>query len=109
MSQDSQDGRPSQSLFQVYYLGASMVDRRCSSSVMPWIVEEHKLKTQEMNLLWLTPGTYVRDGIYLIALFVLYFCFEMVTTQLLVCIAGKLGGKFKFNYKNPAQTANIIL
>ncbi len=56
MTHDSQDGGPSQSLFQVYYLGATLVDRRCSSSVMPWIVEELKLKTQEMKLLWLTPG-----------------------------------------------------
>ncbi len=50
------DKRPSQSLFQVYYLGSCRVDRRCSSSIMPWIIEEHKLKTQEMKLLWLTPG-----------------------------------------------------
>ncbi len=58
------DRRPSQSLFQVYYLGSSRVDRRCSSSVMPWIVEEHKLKTQEMKLLWLTPGTTVMECVF---------------------------------------------
>ena len=46
----------SQSLFQIYYLGCTRVDRRCSSVVMPWIIEELKLKTQEMKFLWLTPG-----------------------------------------------------
>ena len=31
---------------------------------MPWIVEEHKLKTQEMKLLWLTPGTTVMECVF---------------------------------------------
>ena len=46
----------SQSLFQVYYLGAIEVDRRCSSAVIPWLIEELKLKLQNMNLVWVTLG-----------------------------------------------------
>lgn len=45
-----------QSLFQIYYLGRTPVDRRCSSVVMPWIIEELKLNAEEMKLIWLTPG-----------------------------------------------------
>ena len=46
----------SQSLFNIYYLGATAVDRRCSSSVMPWIIEELKLNAAKMRFVWLTPG-----------------------------------------------------
>lgn len=46
----------SQSLFNIYYLGNTVVDRRCSSSVMPWIIEEMKIKAAKMRFLWLTPG-----------------------------------------------------
>lgn len=49
----------SQSLFQVYYLSAVEVDRRCGSSVLPWIIEELKLRletAQDMQLLWITLG-----------------------------------------------------
>ncbi len=45
-----------QSLFQIYYLGHTPVDRRCSSAVMPWVIEELKLKAEEMRLIWLSPG-----------------------------------------------------
>ena len=53
---------PSQSLFQVYYLSAVEIDKRCGSSVLPWIIEELKLKletAQDMRLIWITLGTYV--------------------------------------------------
>ena len=49
----------SQSLFQVYYLGSTEVDRRCSAAVLPWIIEEMKLKldtAQDMKLVWITLG-----------------------------------------------------
>ena len=46
----------SQSLFNIYYLGHTVVDRRCSSSVMPWIIEELKLNAAKMRFVWLTPG-----------------------------------------------------
>lgn len=46
----------SQSLFNIYYLGNTTVDRRCSSSVMPWIIEEMKIKATKMRFVWLTPG-----------------------------------------------------
>lgn len=49
----------SQSLFHVHYLGQTPVDRRCAVSVLPWIIEELKLKLgdqEEINLMWLTPG-----------------------------------------------------
>ena len=45
----------SQSLFNIYYLGQTGVDRRCTS-MMPWIIEELKLKANEMNFIWLSPG-----------------------------------------------------
>ena len=45
-----------QSLFQVFYLGYTPVDRRCSSSVMPWVIEELKLKAEQRRLIWLSPG-----------------------------------------------------
>ena len=46
-----------QSLFQVYYLGSSDVDRRCSSAVIPWIIEDLKLRLDtDMNLVWITLG-----------------------------------------------------
>lgn len=48
---------PSQSLFNIYYLGKTKVDRRCNSSMMPWIIEELKLKADEMKFIWLSPGT----------------------------------------------------
>ncbi len=50
---------PSQSLFQVYYLSAVEVDRRCGIGVLPWIIEELKLKletAQDMRLIWITLG-----------------------------------------------------
>ena len=50
----------SQSLFNIYYLGNTVVDRRCSSAVMPWIIEEMKIKAAKMRFLWLTPGEDVR-------------------------------------------------
>lgn len=46
----------SQSLFNIYYLGQTRVDRRCNSSMMPWIIEELKLKASEMKFIWLSPG-----------------------------------------------------
>jgi len=46
----------SQSLFNIYYLGCTVVDRRCTSAIMPWIIEELKLKAQEMKFIWLSPG-----------------------------------------------------
>lgn len=46
----------SQSLFNIYYLGNTRVDRRCSSSIMPWIIEELKLKADELKFIWLSPG-----------------------------------------------------
>ncbi len=46
----------SQSLFNIYYLGNTPVDRRCSSAIMPWIIEELKLKADEMKFIWLSPG-----------------------------------------------------
>ena len=46
----------SQSLFNIYYLGQTGVDRRCTSSIMPWIIEELKLKAEEMKFIWLSPG-----------------------------------------------------
>lgn len=46
-----------QSLFNIYYLGQTRVDRRCNSSMMPWIIEELKLKAREMKFIWLSPGT----------------------------------------------------
>ena len=49
----------SQSLFNIYYLGQTVVDRRCSSSVMPWIIEELKLNAAKMRFVWLTPGKIV--------------------------------------------------
>lgn len=48
----------SQSLFQVYFLGSLEVDRRCSSNVMPWLIEELKQELKNMNLVWITLGTY---------------------------------------------------
>ena len=48
-----------QSLFQVNYLGQTQVDRRCAAAVIPWIIEELKLKVgspQKTKLIWLTPG-----------------------------------------------------
>lgn len=47
-----------QSLFNIYYLGQTRVDRRCNSSMMPWIIEELKLKADEMKFIWLSPGKY---------------------------------------------------
>ena len=52
----------SQSLFNIYYLGNTVVDRRCSSSVMPWIIEELKLNAAKMRFVWLTPGKVVRNN-----------------------------------------------
>ena len=52
---------PSQSLFQVYYLSAIEVDRRCGSDVLPWIIEELKMgleTAQDMRLIWITLGMY---------------------------------------------------
>lgn len=46
----------SQCLFNIYYLGHTRVDRRCNSSMMPWIIEELKLKAGEMKFIWLSPG-----------------------------------------------------
>ena len=46
----------SQSLFQVYYLGSTAVDRHCSPAVMSWITEEMKLRTEQRILTWLTSG-----------------------------------------------------
>lgn len=46
----------SHSLFNIYYLGQTRVDRRCNSSMMPWIIEELKLKSREMKFIWLSPG-----------------------------------------------------
>ena len=50
---------PSQSLFQVYYLSAIEVDRRCGSDVLSWIIEELKMgleTAQDMRLIWITLG-----------------------------------------------------
>ncbi|XP_019854945.1 PREDICTED: TBC1 domain family member 1-like isoform X2 [Amphimedon queenslandica] len=56
----------SQSLFQVYYLGCLEVDRRFSSSVLPWITEQLKLELEDMKLVWVTLGPssigYVADS-----------------------------------------------
>ena len=49
-------GSEKQSLFNIYYLGKTKVDRRCNSSMMPWIIEELKLKADEMRFIWLSPG-----------------------------------------------------
>ena len=49
-------GSQRQSLFNIYYLGNTRVDRRCNSSMMPWIIEELKLKADEMKFIWLSPG-----------------------------------------------------
>lgn len=46
----------SQSLFQVYYLGQTAVDRRCSTAVIPWVIEELKLKAEGMQRVWFTSG-----------------------------------------------------
>lgn len=46
----------SQSLFNIYFLGQAKVDRRCNSAMMPWIIEELKLKADEMKFIWLSPG-----------------------------------------------------
>ena len=43
----------------VYYLGSTGVDRRYSAGVLPWIIEEMKLKldtAQNMKLVWITLG-----------------------------------------------------
>ena len=45
-----------QSLFQVLYLGSTVVDRHCSHAVMLWITEELKLRTNQRILTWLTSG-----------------------------------------------------
>lgn len=50
------DRSMSQSLFNIYYLGQTRVDRRCNASMMPWIIEELKLKAGEMKFIWLSPG-----------------------------------------------------
>ncbi len=47
-----------QSLCQIYSLGHTPVDRRCSSAVMPWVIEELKLSAEEMRLIWLSPGVW---------------------------------------------------
>ncbi len=49
-------GSQRQSLFNIYYMGNTKVDRRCNSSMMPWIIEELKLKADEMKFIWLSPG-----------------------------------------------------
>lgn len=49
-------GSQRQSLFNIYYLGNTKVDRRCNSSMMPWIIEEMKLKADDMRFIWLSPG-----------------------------------------------------
>ena len=54
----------SQSLFQTYYLGQTAVDRRCPTSVMPWIIEELKLHAETMRFVWLTPGEW---GMWVVA------------------------------------------
>ena len=46
----------SQSLFQVLYLGSTVVDQHCSHAVMPWITEQLKLRTEQRVLTWLTSG-----------------------------------------------------
>ena len=49
----------SQRLYQVYYLGERVVDRRYSSTVIPWIIEELKLnleRAQDLRRAWLTQG-----------------------------------------------------
>ena len=43
-------------LFQVLYLGSTVADRHCSHSVMPWIAEELKLRTERRILAWVTTG-----------------------------------------------------
>ena len=53
------DRSMSQSLFNIYYLGQTRVDRRCNASMMPWIIEELKLKAGEMRFIWLSPGEYM--------------------------------------------------
>lgn len=50
-------GSRNSSLFNIYYLGHTRVDRRCNSSMMPWIIEELKLKADEMKFMWLSPGS----------------------------------------------------
>ena len=49
-------GSQSSSLFNIYYLGHTRVDRRCNAAMMPWIIEELKLKADEMKFIWLSPG-----------------------------------------------------
>lgn len=46
----------SNQLFQVLYLGSTVVDRHCSHAVMPWIAEELKLSTEQRILTWVTTG-----------------------------------------------------
>ncbi|CAI8050533.1 hypothetical protein GBAR_LOCUS27743 [Geodia barretti] len=43
-------------LFQVLYLGSTRVDRHCSHTIMPWIAEELKLRTEQKIFTWLNPG-----------------------------------------------------
>ena len=69
----------SQSLFQVYYLGSTEVDRRCSAAVLPWIIEEMKLKldtAQDMKLVWITLGELGR-----------YWCHNLCV-YVCVCVRG---------------------
>lgn len=60
MSKEKSTVSGNQSLFNIYYLGKTRVDRRCDSSMMPWIIEELKLKAGEMKFIWLSPG---REGV----------------------------------------------
>ena len=49
-------------LFQVLYLGSTRVDRHCSHTIMPWIAEELKLRTEQKIFTWLNPGLWQIEG-----------------------------------------------
>jgi len=62
VKRSSTTGSQSSSLFNIYYLGQTKVDRRCNSSMMPWIIEELKLSADKMRFIWLSPGDLIGCG-----------------------------------------------
>ena len=56
-------GQGASQLFQVLYLGSTWVDRHCSHSILPWIAEELKLRTEQKIFTWLTPGLCCRESL----------------------------------------------